>query len=138
MAGFARLTAEYLNDEQKKKEAIEKCDMLEKKYQHCWEVIWITMCHNENFLINLHCNGGRGRYDKYNDLPWREQCAKMDERDERGWYSEWDIPLDVYNNAIDEVVELLNWYQERTANDYTKQLKLLDELKKFRNTESAA
>ncbi|MNB98638.1 hypothetical protein D3C75_458940 [compost metagenome] len=62
----------------------------------------------------------------------------MDERDERGWYSEWDIPLDVYNNAIDEVVELLNWYQERTANDYTKQLKLLDELKKFRNTESAA
>lgn len=55
---FARSTAKYFEDEQRKKEAIQECDELEAKYQLCWEVIWITMCHNDRYLINQHCNGG--------------------------------------------------------------------------------
>lgn len=57
----------------------------------------------------------------------------MIEIDERGWYNEWDIPLDVFNQAIDDIVEIYNWYSERLDQDYTEQLRMLKELKEFRN-----
>ncbi|MNV50278.1 hypothetical protein D3C71_1422800 [compost metagenome] len=60
----------------------------------------------------------------------------MIERDGRGWYSEWDIPLEIFNQGIDDAIELLTWYEERTMNNYKKQLKLLVELKNFRNSMS--
>lgn len=133
LAGFGRMTAECIPDEQKRKERIEEYDQLEEKYQLCWEVIWITLCHNDVYTINQRCNGGRARYVQYESLPWEERMKKLDEKDERGWYNEFDIPLEIFNQAIDDIVELLKYYEKTTHNNYEKQLDFLQELRDFRN-----
>lgn len=63
-------------------------------------------------------------------------------KSDRGWKNEWDIPLSVFNNAMDETINILTSYQKgpfAQTNHYyltkiNKQIKLLVSLKEFRNS----
>lgn len=62
-------------------------------------------------------------------------------KEKRGWKNEHDIPLDVYNQAMDDIVALLTWQQENAVgsptaesrNAYNEHVALLTLAKTHRN-----
>ena len=59
--------------------------------------------------------------------------------EDRGWLSEWDIPLDVFERAINTIIELIEGYKERTKSRnpesrYDEPIQLLQELLIFRKS----
>ena len=57
-------------------------------------------------------------------------------KEKRTWENEWDIPLDVFNTAIDESVATLISYDERRQKKdafHSDKIELLNKLKAFRN-----
>lgn len=66
---------------------------------------------------------------------------KFHMKEDRGWRNEWDVPLDIFNESIDKMIEILRWYQNsKFVNNSKENLKKYDgkiafliELKAFRN-----
>ncbi|PLS19117.1 hypothetical protein CVD28_01535 [Bacillus sp. M6-12] len=64
-------------------------------------------------------------------------------KEDRGWRNEWDVPLEVFNESIDKMIEILRWFQhskfvhmsEEQFKDYDTKVEFLLELKAFRNSE---
>ena len=58
----------------------------------------------------------------------------------RPWKTEWDIPLELFNETINSVTQFIETKKERSQPkfqaDYDEQLSLLAALKSFRNTGS--
>lgn len=55
-------------------------------------------------------------------------------KEKRDWTSEWDVPQDVFNEAMDQIIALIQWYQARTPKDrYAEQIQFILLLKTFRN-----
>jgi hypothetical protein len=57
--------------------------------------------------------------------------------EDRGWKTEWDIPLDVFERAIETIVEILENYKKKTRNPasrYDEPIQLLRELLVFRKS----
>lgn len=56
---------------------------------------------------------------------------------DRGWRSELDIPLNVFNNSIDEMISILEWFKLNSKIEkhkaYNKEIKLLIDLRGYRN-----
>jgi nuclear transport factor 2 (NTF2) superfamily protein len=138
--GFARNYTKFMTNNEEIASEIAKCNELEAKYQLCFEVIWITLNHNNIFLINKYCNGRSERYDNNEDLVpdnyniLTQKVDRMNMCDNRNWYNEWDIPLEIFNQAIDDIVELLLHYSKTNRNSYQKELVILKRLKAFRNS----
>lgn len=109
------------------------CDQEEKRWGLVFDVLWITMNHNDISLINMHCNGGSSRFKSEDGVMSDEQYKLFVSKDERGWYNEWDIPLSVYNKAIDDALEWLTELDRNTPYQRKKEIALLHELKKHRN-----
>lgn len=66
-------------------------------------------------------------------------------KEKRGWKNEYDVPLDVYNKAIDDIIALLTWYQEnritkktgKSEREYKENVKMLTLIKQYRNEQEA-
>lgn len=66
-------------------------------------------------------------------------------KEKRGWKNEYDVPLDVYNKAIDDIIALLTWYQEnritkktgKSEREYKENVKMLTHIKQYRNEQEA-
>ena len=56
---------------------------------------------------------------------------------DRGWRNELDIPLNVFNNSIDEMISILEWFKLNSKTEkhksYNKEIKLLMDLRDYRN-----
>ncbi len=127
------LRTTIVGNETDKAKAIIKCDAEERKYRQCFETLWIVLHHNDKFLINMYCNGGKKRYPSDDDL------RKMHLEDERGWYNEWDVPSKVFNDSISVAIEMLDDYMKKrigNAGVLRTGLTLLEDLREFRKLAS--
>lgn len=78
--------------------------------------------------------------ETYTSRHW-EFLLDMNMKEKRGWKNEYDIPLDVYNQAIDDIINLLTWYQENSVvkktkkhqKDYNEKVGILLSIKQYRN-----
>lgn len=73
----------------------------------------------------------------YHDDEFNRQTLMYEQR---GWESEWDVPIDLFNEAWKEIramIEEIHYFQlPKFKSNYEKQLKLLDEIHVFRNGNS--
>lgn len=106
--------ATKLSEEQKvsKKQALET-EMA--RYKEAHDVLNVVRLHQKSYLLKhwLH--------------------------DDRDWLSEWDVPLDVFERAINTIIELIEVYKERTKSRnpesrYDEPIQLLQELLAFRQS----
>lgn len=78
------------------------------------DVLTVVRCHSQPYLIDI----------------WFLK--------EREWRTEWDVPLETFERAINTLIEQLKWYKERTNNPasrYDEGIQLLLELLAFRRAE---
>lgn len=136
VTGSLRHVGRYLyKDKEELLEYYIKCDHEEKRWSLVFDVLWITGFHNDITLINAHCNGGMKRFRKDNEEMSEEQYKRFNSKDERGWYKEWDIPLSVYNKAIDDAIELFEEIEKETKVSQKREIALLREMRDHRNGE---
>lgn len=103
--------------EERRKEKLMKIDNEFQELSLIHDVLTVVAVHEDDFLLKLHMKEGRG------------------------WRNEWDVPLDVFNESIDKMIEILRWFQRfkiehmdvEQLDKYNKEVEFLVELKAFRN-----
>lgn len=82
--------------------------------KEAYDVLTVTRCHSQPYLVDL----------------WFKK--------EREWRTELDVPLEIFERAINTIVEQQEWYKERINNPgarYDESIQLLRELLAFRRVE---
>lgn len=85
------------------------------RYQEVQDVLSVVRFHQKDYLLTA----------------WLHE--------DRGWLSEWDVPLNVFERAISTIIELIEGYKERTwsrnpESRYGEPIQLLQELLAFRQS----
>lgn len=118
--GFGRLLV-LENDqltEEKRKEKLIWLDYQLRELSLIHDVLMVVSLHEDEVFLNIHL------------------------KEDRGWENEWDVPLDVFNESIDKMIEILKLFQskkvvevsEKHLKEYNSKIKLLLDIKSFRNT----
>jgi len=111
---FARLTALAYPNEQAKQTRLSKIDEQLKKW---------TLYHDVLETISTHTF-----YEEMRDF------FKLEHKE---WITEWDIPLALFNETMDEVekelTEVCNGSPEKLQIEYRERIQFIRELKAFRN-----
>lgn len=85
-----------------------------ERLQDAHDVLTVVRCHSQPYLVDI----------------WFKK--------ERSWRTEWDVPLDTFERAINLLIELLEAYKNRTNNPafrYDEPIQLLLALLAFRKAE---
>ena len=96
---------------------LEEADRQLKHYSLLHDVLEVYTARHWDFLLELHM------------------------KEKRDWKNEYDIPLDVYNQAIDDIISLLTWFHESSVmkktkehkKDYNEKVDILLLIKQYRN-----
>ena len=85
----------------------------EEKWKLVHDVLETVFAHDDDFMLNLH---------------------RMEKRE---WRNEWEIPEQVFSDAIKDTITLLTHHKERSVKEehkkkYEKEIKFLKELNTFR------
>lgn len=118
VTGLARLLIEEIPDEEKREKRKEENRKEEEKWSMVLDVLGVVMNHNDDFFRELHM------------------------KEKRNWKSEWDVPDEAFNKAIDHAIELLTWFEENSVmvkppdsrRNYKKRVSFLEDLRIFRLT----
>lgn len=81
------------------------------KLKEAYDVLTVTRCHSQPHLVDL----------------WMKE--------ERAWRSEWDVPIETFERAMNTIIESLKWYKERSntqVSRYEEAIQLLLEVLAFR------
>jgi hypothetical protein len=119
--GFGRLLVLH-NDQMTEEVRKEKLMELDKQLQELsliHDVLEVVCIHEDDVFLKFHM------------------------REDRGWRNEWDVPLEVFNDSIDKMIEILKWFQhskvvhmsDEQFKAYDTKIEFLLELKEFRNQE---
>lgn len=102
---------------EKRKEELMELDKELKELSLIHDVLEVVCLHEDDVFLQFHM------------------------KEDRGWRNEWDVPLDIFNESIDKMIEILKWHQHSQIvhidaeqfKQYDKEVEFLIELKAFRN-----
>lgn len=117
--GLARSMIEHSTNlsEDEREKKLKEIDQKLKHYALLHDVLEVYTSRHWSFLLDIHM------------------------KEARGWKSEYDIPLEVFNMAIEDIITLLKWYQENSVlrkakenqREYDENVKMLLLIKQYRN-----